>query len=774
MPQPAERAKFLREELNRHNRLYYVDARPEISDRDYDKLMQELIDLEAAHPELVSPDSPTQRVGGDAIDGFVQVRHAVPMMSIDNTYDEQGVRDFDERIRRLLGAGAQPHYVLEPKIDGTAVSLRYEKGALVLAATRGRGNVGDDITHNARTIKSIPLRLHDGADIPAVVEVRGEIYMNNEDFQRVNKEIEAAGEEPYANPRNLTAGTLKRLDPKVVARRKLRFLSHGLGQVEPCPTDTYWEWIQLIRKWGLPVAQHVQRAQDIDHALEIIRTFATVRGSLPYQTDGMVMKVDAFAQRDKLKTTAKAPRWVIAYKYAAEQQPTVLNGVRWQVGKGGALTPVGDLEPVFIGGVTVTRATLHNIDQIRRLDLHIGDTVVVERAGEVIPYVSGVVADKRPAGAKPVGIPRKCPSCGQPVERDPGTPILRCSNPECPAQTRERLIWFAARTQMNIEGLGEKILNQLIDEGKVTGYGSLFALKPADIADLTRDVQTADKVVQARVGEKNAEKIVKHAEEARKRGLATVLASLSIPHVGATMAQEVARGFKDIDDLLAASESDIRRVVDQVRGGAEKEKDQAAAAVAAKLHETMHSLFGSLAAKEFAETARYLEHVKTEQKLKLGKPQIENLVDRYPDVESLLAASPEQLKDAIIGRVVAHALYTWLHSDYGQRVIKELRAAGVDLSSPSARKPSPAAAAAAANSPFNGKTVVITGGFGAFTRVELKDKLTALGAKVTDSVSGNTDILVVGTDAGSKLDKAKKLGVRTVEEPELLKLLESK
>src|SRR5688572_12760226 len=408
----AKRAKQLRDEINHHNHLYYADARPEISDREFDTLLQELIELERANPQLITPDSPTQRVGGDVQTELKPVKHAVPMMSIDNTYNEDEVRAFDERVRKNLGGGERPTYVLEPKIDGASVSLRYENGQLVLAATRGRGNVGDDITINARTIKSIPLTLRkDGAKIapPAILEVRGEVYMDNEDFQRVNKEIEAEGEEPYANPRNLTSGTLRRLDPKIVSKRRLRFLAHGLGQVEPMPVDNYWDWTQLLRKWGLPLPKEVWHVHGVDEAIQCIHEFERKRPSLPYMTDGMVMKVDAFAHRDRLGATSKAPRWVIAYKYETEQQPTVLNDVEWQVGRTGQLTPVGKLDPVFISGVTVSNVTLHNIDQIDRLDLHFGDTVVVERSGEVIPYVVEVQTDKRPKGAKPVTAPTKCP-----------------------------------------------------------------------------------------------------------------------------------------------------------------------------------------------------------------------------------------------------------------------------------------------------------------------------------------------------------------------------
>ncbi|HTW93761.1 MAG TPA: NAD-dependent DNA ligase LigA, partial [Tepidisphaeraceae bacterium] len=380
----AQRITYLRRELDRHNRLYYVENRPEISDEEFDALMRELIDLEGKHPELQSDDSPSRRVGGEPIEGFKTVAHAVAMMSIDNTYDEAEVRAFDDRVRRGLG-GEQPEYVMEPKVDGIAVSLRYEKGLLALAATRGDGKRGDDITVNVRTIRSIPLRLHETRSLPEILEVRGEIFMDNEGFKRLNEEQEEAGEEPFANPRNATGGTLKQLDSRVVARRRLKFVSHGLGEVRPLEMESYWEWTRFIEKLGLPVGEHVKRAQRIDDVIAYIEKFAEIRRKLAYQTDGMVIKVDSFAQRDRLGATSKAPRWVIAFKYQPDRVETTLHGVRWQVGKLGTLTPVADLEPVVVAGTTVKRASLHNIEQIQRLDVRIGDRVIIEKAGEIIP-----------------------------------------------------------------------------------------------------------------------------------------------------------------------------------------------------------------------------------------------------------------------------------------------------------------------------------------------------------------------------------------------------
>jgi DNA ligase (NAD+) len=719
---PRERVQALREELNRHNYLYYIEARPSISDREYDRLMQELIDLEKAHPELVTPDSPTQRVGEDVQTELKPVRHAVPMMSIDNTYTETEVRAFDERVRKGLG-GAQPRYVLEPKVDGASVSLRYENGRLVLGATRGRGNVGDDITVNARTIKSIPLMLRqDGAPVPppSVLEVRGEVYMDNDDFQRVNKEIEAEGEEPYANPRNLTSGTLRRLDPRIVATRRLRFLAHGLGEVKPLPARGYFEWTQLLRQWGVPLPKHVWQVDNIDEAIKCIHEFERIRPKLPYMTDGMVLKVDAFDHRDRLGATSKAPRWVIAYKYETEQQPTVLRDVRWQVGKGGSLTPVGDVEPVFIGGVTVTHVTLHNLDQIRKLGVHLGDTVVIERAGEVIPQVVEVIKDKRPKGAKPVPAPTKCPECGARTEWDEypedvvayrclnancdeyyarkrvkaakfpeacpccGQPVekleqgidLYCVNPSCPAQLKERLRWLCHRGQMDIEGLGDKLIDQLVDKGMLKTFADIYRLKEADIATLGSEVEQGDKVVKRTVGEKVARKVCANIQKSREQGLDRLLAGMGIHHVGNRVAHVLATNF------------------------------------------------GSLEALENA-------------------------------TQDQLAAVNE------IGPVIADSVHDFFHNRAGIETVKQLRAVGIDPKT-EVKKADPA------QQPLAGQTVVITGTMKGFDRKELEDLVVKLGGKASGSVSKKTSFVVAGESAGSKLDKAKELGVPVLTEEEFV------
>lgn len=746
MPSSVEkRAAELREKLNRANHLYYIEARPEISDREYDALMQGLIDLELANPALRTADSPTQRVGGDVQAALKPVKHAVPMMSIDNTYDEQGVRDFDDRVRKGLGLeklattnddgslfGGKHDadlvtYVLEPKIDGASVSLRYENAKLVLGATRGRGNVGDEITENARTIKSVPLTLQkDAAAVPppGVLEVRGEIYMDNDDFQRVNKELVAAGEEPYANPRNLTAGTLRRLDPKIVAKRRLRFLAHGLGQVEPLPVKSYWEWAQLLRKWGLPLPKEVWRVTGVDEAIKKIHEFEKIRATLPYMTDGMVMKVDDFGQRDRLGATSKAPRWVIAYKYETEQQPTVLHDVRWQVGKGGTLTPVADLEPVFVTGVTVTHATLHNIDQIQRLDLHLGDTVIVERAGEVIPYVAEVDKSKRPAGAKPVKAPKKCPECATPVEREAlpeETAAYRCTNtacdeffkrkkcktaklpetcptcakkvevleagidiycpnPACPAQVKERVRWFCGRTQMDIEGIGDVLVDQLVERGWVSTFADLYRLKDreAELAGITSEVEQDGKTVTRTVGEKVAKKVISNIENSKSRPLDRLLAGLGIHHVGNRVAYVLASHFGSLGAIAGASQDELSGV-----------------------HE--------------------------------------------------------------IGPVIAASVYDFFSNPAGKKAVEELKKVGVD---PQMEKP--VAVAGSAELPLAGLTVVVTGSLESLARDEIERVITRLGGKASGSVSKKTSFLVAGDKAGSKLDKAKELKIPVLTEAEFV------
>jgi len=551
MPTDAERIEQLRREIRRHDHLYYVLARPEISDRQYDRLMDQLKQLEAKHPELITSDSPTQRVGGQPIEGFESVTHAVPMLSIDNTYSLDELREFDKRVAKALGDESY-QYLTEPKIDGVAACLRYEAGVLVRVATRGDGRTGDDVTGNARTIRSIPLRLgaHGGASggIPRLVEVRGEIYWPREAFAKFNAARAAAGAETFANPRNGAAGTLKQLDPRVVAERELAFIAHGFGLVQPRPVDRASELMDLLRQWGIPTSPDTRVCESIDEVHSFIEQWAEKRYDLPYEIDGMVVKVDSLAQREALGATSKYPRWCIAFKYEAERAETVLREVTFQVGRLGTITPVAHFDPVPLAGTTVSNASLHNFDQIQRLDVRVGDTILVEKAGEIIPQVVQVVGAKRPKSAGIIRPPGKCPVCGGPVGRDEGGVYVRCLNPECPAQLKERLRFFAGRSQMDIENLGPALVDQLVDRGLVRHFADLYSLEAKQLTSLER------------MGPKSTENLLAAIEASRDRPLGRLLAALGIRHVGGRAAELLAEHFGDIDAIAAASEEELAEV----------------------------------------------------------------------------------------------------------------------------------------------------------------------------------------------------------------------
>ncbi len=556
----APRISELRELLEQANRAYWVDAAPIMADTEYDALMEELIGLEAAHPELFDPESPSQRVGGEPIGSFRPVRHAQRMMSIDNTYGLEELRAWHVRVVKGLEGESSITYVCDPKIDGVAVSLRYEAGRLVLAATRGDGEQGDDVTAQCRTIRAIPLRLRRFTGEPSVLEVRGEVDMPNAEFERINRQREAAGDALFANARNSTAGTLKHLDPKVSGRRRLGFVAHGRGVVEGLEAGTYWEFLRKVKALGIPTGRHATVCGSIDAVIERIEAFAAERLELGYGVDGMVVRVDRFDFQERLGATAKAPRWCIAFKYQPERGETVLESIQWQVGKGGTLTPRATMKPIFLAGTTVTHATMHNIEEISRKDIRIGDTVLVEKAGEIIPQVVGVVTEKRTGAETPVEAPSACPACGGAVERE--GPRLLCANPECPAQFSEKLAWFVGRGQMDVDGLGGKLAAQLAAEGLVRHFADLYRLTAGQLAGLTHDVSQKGRIVQARLGEKNAARIIAGIEASRKRGLARVLAGLGIRHIGAAAAKTLARAFPDAGALLAASREDLERLPD--------------------------------------------------------------------------------------------------------------------------------------------------------------------------------------------------------------------
>ncbi|MGQ9649769.1 MAG: NAD-dependent DNA ligase LigA [Phycisphaerae bacterium] len=663
-----KRIARLREEIRQHDHRYYVLAEPTISDLEYDKLFKELKDLEAQFPDLVTPDSPTQRVGGRPLEGFEQVTHAVPMLSIDNTYNEAELREFDARVAKALGA-EKYEYVVDPKIDGVAISLRYEEGRLVRAATRGDGERGDDITANARTIRAIPLILTADGDplgrtIPRVLEVRGEVYWPLDDFNAFNRRRQEAGEPTFANPRNATAGTLKQLDSRVVAQRRLSFTAHGFGEVDPLEFNTQYELFQAFKAWGIPISPYMRRARNVDEVIGIIQEWDRKRGSLDYATDGMVVKVDRLDQRERLGATSRSPRWCIAYKYAAERARTKLLSVRFQVGKLGTITPVANLEPVLLAGTTVKSASLHNFDQIERLGVRIGDMVYVEKAGEIIPQVVGVDIAARPSDASPIKPPAKCPECDSQAVRDEGGVFLRCVNPACPAQIKERLRYFCARDQMDIEGVGDALAAQLVDTGLVHEFADLYRLK-----DRRNDLTNLE-----RMGAKSADNLLAAIEKSKNNPFARLLAALNIQHVGVNTAIDLAEHFGSMDALIAASREELQ----QVEG---------------------------------------------------------------------------------IGPELAESIYSFLHSEQGRRTIEHLREVGVNMIQPRKAK-------AAGPQPFAGKTIVVTGTLEHYGRKDIEDLIRKLGGKPVGSVSRKTDFVVAGAEAGSKLDKARELGIEVIDESE--------
>jgi|DewCreStandDraft_2_1066082.scaffolds.fasta_scaffold03488_7 DNA ligase (NAD+) len=548
---PAERIAQLRREIERHNYLYYVEARPEISDREFDRLMAELIELERQHPELVTPDSPSQRVGGAPISGFRKVRHAVPMLSIDNTYSAAELRKFDADVRKALGPAAVVEYMVELKIDGVSLSLLYVEGKLEVAATRGDGEIGDDVTHNVKTIAAIPLRLRTDHP-PRRIEVRGEVYMTRAELARINAEQVRQGLEPFKNARNLTAGTLKLLDPQLAAQRKMLFFAYATGLVEGVTLRSQQELFAVFRQWGLPVNPHARLCRTIEEVIAYCQEWATKRRELPYDIDGMVIKVNDFAQREVLGATSRAPRWAKAYKFEAEQAVSRIGAVEFSVGKFGELTPVALFDPpVELAGTTVSRASMHNAAWVEEKDVRIGDTVVIEKAGEIIPQVVEVLREQRTGAERPIVWPQKCPRCGGPVEReDSGTSYnYVCANTAlCPAQLAKRIVAFARRTHMDIDGLGERVAEQLVDAGLVRSVTDLYRLRKEQVVKLER------------FADKSAENLIQAIAASKERGLARLLAALSIYSVGDSLAEELAAAFPSLEAIAAASEDELARV----------------------------------------------------------------------------------------------------------------------------------------------------------------------------------------------------------------------
>lgn len=647
-----QRIEHLRKELRRHDYLYYVEAQPEISDERYDGIMRELQELEQQYPELASPDSPTQRVGGEPTKKFPTVQHNVPMLSLANTYSEEELRDFDKRVRNLL-VDEKFQYTAELKFDGVSLSLHYQNGILVRGVTRGDGTQGDDITNNVKTIRSIPLRLETNDKKLLNCEVRGEVLMDKKDFEKMNEERIQAGEKLFINPRNSTAGTLKLQDPKIVAQRKMKFFAYYL-RTEAGGLKSHFENLNILRKIGFPVEQQLKLCNNIDEVIEFWKKMEGIRDSLSFDIDGVVVKVDSLSQQERLGAIAKSPRWAIASKFASRKGETLLKAITLQVGRIGTVTPVAELEPVFVGGSTVSRASLYNEDYIQELDIRVGDTVVVEKGGDVIPKVSGVILEKRPSDSKKFRFSKKCPECSSPLVRLEGEANYYCENYECPMQIRGRIQHWAMRGAMDIEGLGEAIVERLVTDG--------FVKTVADIYDLHKH---KDKLVELeRWGEKSVQNLLEGIENSKKKPYHRVLFSIGIRHVGAGVAQVLSESFPTIDDLANQTQDDLQQV-----------------------HE--------------------------------------------------------------IGPRIAESIVKFFADKHHKEIIERLKKAGLQLSAEKKK----------ASGKFSGKTFVLTGSLTNYTRDQAKDIIEGLGGKTASSVSKNVTVVIAGEEAGSKLDKARKLGI---------------
>ncbi|MES2939174.1 MAG: NAD-dependent DNA ligase LigA [Pseudomonadota bacterium] len=685
-PVPArvqERADALRELLHGHAHRYYVLDEPSVPDAEYDKLFRELQELEEQHPVLRTPDSPTQRVGGKVLDGFAKVRHKVAMLSIrtETDIEASGARSFDARVRRELGLKEDDppvEYVAELKFDGLAINLRYENGTLVQAATRGDGEIGEDVTQNIRGVGQIPLRLP--PDAPPVLEVRGEVYMRRDDFERLNEQQRAKiaqgqkNEKTYVNPRNAAAGAVRQLDPAISRQRPLSFFAYGWGEVTPADAGgpdfhSHYEALLTLRAWGLPVSPRTQVARGAEELAAFHQAVGTERDRLPFDIDGVVYKVNSFALQRQLGFVTREPRWAVAHKFPAQEQLTTVEGIDVQVGRTGKLTPVAKLAPVFVGGVTVTNATLHNEDEARRKDVRVGDTVIVRRAGDVIPEVVAVVPDKRLHEAQVFTMPKHCPVCGSEAVREEGEADYRCTGGLfCGAQRKQAILHFAQRRAMDIEGLGEKLVDQMVDAGLIKTLPDLYRLGLVSLVGLER------------MGEKSAQNLLAGLDQAKQTTLPRFLYGLGIRHVGETTAKDLARHFGKLDGIMDASPEQLLEV---------------------------------------------------------------------PDV----------------GPIVAESVHTFFQQPHNREVVEQLRACGLhwEEGEPAVQAPKPLA----------GKTVVLTGTLPTLSRDEAKDMLEAAGAKVAGSVSKKTDYVVAGAEAGSKLEKARELGVAVLDEEGLKALLQS-
>ena len=655
----------LRKALSRHDHLYYVLDKPQISDREYDDLYRKLVDIEKAHPELITPDSPTQRVGGESVKSFSVAKHIIPMQSLDNTYSSDEIRDFDERVRKNL-KGEKFEYVVELKFDGVSISLLYNNGKFVLGSTRGDGEEGDNVSANLKTIRSIPLLFDEKAGkAPKSIEVRGEVYMTKKALKKVNLEREKDGEELFANPRNAAAGSLKLLDSSIVAKRGLNIYVWGIGHVEGVDFKTHEEVLEYLKDGGFKVNPHYKVCKTIDEAIDYCNSWEPKKDKLDFEIDGMVLKINSLAQRRKLGSTTKSPRWAIAYKFPAERALTELKDIIVGVGRTGAITPVAILKSVHLSGTTVSRASLHNFDEIERLDVRIGDHVYVEKSGEIIPKVISVAKEKRSGDEKKFQMPTKCPACGSKLVREVEEVALRCENAGCPSQIKERVLHFASRSAMDIDGMGEAVVAQLVDKALIKDYSDIYYLEFEQIRSLER------------MAEKSARNLLDAIEKSKSGGLNRLIYGLGVRHVGEHSAWVLAEHFGSVDKLADASEEELTALNE-------------------------------------------------------------------------------------IGPVMAGSIYNFFRNKENLKIIKRLKAAGLKMSGEIKTQ---------FGGVFAGKTIVITGALSAFSRPEAEEIVRIEGGNASSSVSKKTDILVAGNEPGSKLDKAKLLGVKVIYEEEFKKII---
>lgn len=657
--QAAKRLLKLREEIKYHEKKYYVDNDPQISDNEFDLLVKELKALEKLYPDLITPESPTQRVGEKPVEGFPTVTHALPMLSLDNCFTVEELREFEERIKRLL-PGEKIQYVAELKIDGLSISILYRGGKYAQAVTRGDGVRGDDVTSNVKTIRSLPLPISDSRDI----EVRGEVYLPFESFQRINKEQEKSDRPLFANPRNAASGSIRLLDPREVAARKLdAFLYYIFVEGKELPTQ--WEGLKKLKDLGFKTNPQSRLCSDLEEVIAFWEEWRDKRDQLDYDVDGIVIKVNSTEQRRALGTTAKSPRWAISFKFPARQATTRIKDIRVQVGRTGALTPVADLDPVRLSGTTITRSTLHNEDEIKRKDIRIGDYVLIERSGDVIPKIVAVMKERRTGKERKFVFPSRCPACGSSTFRPEGEAIARCTNASCPAKLRESLLHFASRQAMNIEGLGEALVDQLLEKKLVRAIPDLYSLRYDDLVGLER------------MGPKSSQNLLDEIKNSKQRDLAALLFALGIRHVGERLAQTLAQNFKTLDALAKASAEDLTRVED-------------------------------------------------------------------------------------VGPTVAESIAFFFRQPENIELLQKLKQAGLNFRSREQRR---------GDRPLAGKAFVLTGTLSKFPREEAAQRIESLGGKVTSSVSSKTNYLVVGEAPGSKVDKARQLGIRILDEEEFLKLV---